>query len=404
MATFNPADILKITANPTLPQALSGLNTPSIEMGPVTTAEGFKYEPLPTPQFNNNAPAVNQNQADDGPIYLENVPVPLSPNNPYLAMFPRKGNGLTATRKLMMAAIDWENKEKIRQQGIDQQNQAKFDADMKQRQIAEIAARSLVAATQNPDVLHNNRSMLDFYSMLLNNPGGELVAPEIFSSVTNMMGRKNQPELSPLDQARLNEINANIRYRDKQTALLGLNDSRNTNNPRLKALNDAYDRYLKSNGAKWNPAANDYKGGWEYPTGFQPLNQVDFIRQSFPNGEKAANEYIKLLTGLEVPEDSVYNESGKKGPSYRPNMDYSADDWNKVRQKYNKQYGGPGKALQALLQPGSTATPQELLILLDSYNQNRGTKYSLAEFKARFVDKKGKSKNWIAEGKTSKKG
>lgn len=356
-----------------LQQALTrmGNNTNLSEMPP----GGVPSQPALSDQLQQPTPTTANKQ------YFSGVPVPLSPNNPYLAYLPKPGKGMIVTKKFIEDAVNWENQE-----------QTKQDVETNRGRMSGVVLRALSEAAGNPEVMSGNRDILNFYgglTDLIKLPGGENVAENILKEIRGMYG---SAPTDPLAQLKAEELQSRINKTRKETSLLGLKESGDDREKRLKFYNDAYDRYLKVNGAKWNQNANLGEGDWEFPSGFQPLPQVDFIRQTFPNGEGAANEYIEMLTGMPVPKQATPGKKSKK-PIYRPNTNYDIDVWNDAEVLSNT-YGGPGKTLIFLAtQKGAKPTDLIFKALVDRYNQNNKSTsgyvpYTAQRFYEAFILKK----------------
>jgi hypothetical protein len=225
-------------------QALFGLNN--------SFASIQKPELIPQQQLSASAPAGQQKFTNDNsPLYLKGVPMPLSQNNPFLAYFPKKGSMMVPTARLISEAMNWENGESARNVVLNQAVQAQQQTGIDRAKRQEIVAKALYDASTHPDVMggEGNRDKMDYYNSvvpLINLPGGENVASSLIGDIGGLYGAsKKQPkEMTPLDQARIDEINSQISLNNKRAALLGLNGgasgSKGKSNPQLDVYNDVY--------------------------------------------------------------------------------------------------------------------------------------------------------------------
>lgn len=359
---LDPSTILKLAngfnTNPASSVAFNGLAN--------TGAPDFSVsvEPLQAPQLSQISPVSPDFQGvtnDNSPLYLENVPAPLSSNNPFMAYFPKKGSGLSATRKLISDAMAWENQEAIRKEGLARQDAVTNEQKLNQNRVAAIALKMLSDASGNPDTLSQNRDRFNMYNTILSNPGGEQFAPDIMNSLLGLAGAGNG--LSPLDQARINEINARIRLTNTRAAQVGLES--NKNDPYFKQVMSMYNAEASKKGGK---LSYDAEGNqiWTFPSGTEMPPVLDWARQNMKPADFKRFSTVAFGSDYSLPKD--LSLPVKKSPvSYRANSDYSREEWDETYNDVQK-LGGPGAALNYYLKFGGTS-PQRLVALLDRYNQ-----------------------------------
>lgn len=389
---FNPAQFLKPQLwNQTMP----GYAKQQIDVVPENTGANFLPELTGAPP-ETLAPNLEQlpfpEQSEplrqEGKRYFKGIQVPLSQNNPYLAYMPKPGKGQIVTQKFVQDAINWENQEAERQQ-----------LEANRGQMAEIISQALQGATQNPN-LDTYQDLLGMYgglTDLIRLPGGEAIAGNIIKELRDMYMPRQPEAEDPLLGLKKDKIRAEIAELRRKAAEAGLKGADSDRKERLKAYNDAYDRYARVNGAKWNPYANDGEGGWEFPMGFKPLSQMDFIRKEF--GKKAADDYYESLTGMKVsqkPRTFKTTFTPKRGAK----AGYSKTDFENAQELVIKHnYTGPGDALKAVFYDPSVSAKTKAA-LFDWYNESVGDKYkSVRDFEKRF-----KKEIMLAQGAGAQRG
>lgn len=294
---INPLKYFNTVPNGISPELTGLQSSPSDTMGDNTPYAIKPPEPIPQQQISAPAPAGSQMQKysnDNSPLYLKDVPIPLSQNNPYLAYFPKKGSMMVPTRKLIAEAMMWENQEAIRQQGLGQQIQQKEEGELTRAKMAEIASKALVDASTHPDIMSANRDTMDYYNSIIpmiSLPGGESTASSVLSGIGGLYNvsksQKGNLMVNPVQYAqKLSDSNP---YRNM---LLSLGE-RNVPAAEIEKLMNQADDYEKSR------ASNSIE--------WAKLNQKDNKTNPAYIGLKEFNQnyYIPILRqqGLQVQQD-----------------------------------------------------------------------------------------------------
>jgi hypothetical protein len=280
--------------------------------------------------------------------YFKGIPVPLSQNNPFLAYLPQPGKGMIVTQKFIQDAINWENGEQGRQ-----------DIEDNRGRMAGVVLKSLSEAAGNPDIMSNNRDMINHYgglTDLIKMPGGEAIANDILASLGSMYSAKPEQIDPELNKKKLGQI--------------GLENTKEAKEDLIKKYNAVmgeYDKYVKS--------IDTYNEGIIDPEKkMKPLKPDGWLKQ--PGREGSLSIYNQVtgnkVKSLEVP----FSTKTKK----------QAETEERIKE-YVKKHHGVGRAMKALWEQ---IPQEEMQMLLDRYNENLRKKninkrYTLKQFYEKFV-------------------